>query len=352
MKFTALFEGRKNAAGSKKLAAFFLLTFICIASLCATDMPFSVNGKLYLLSGDDSVTELKTPGQCKFIQRGVAASKKVGLVLAWDQKSQQLLHIDSKGAVKKSVPATGNSAFLNSEYLLLQSSAWTENRGFEFTLCEINYSKFGGKISLKTVWNGYLDCFVSDYIFTRGGVCVAGGTKDNATHNVYVISASGIHKCFSMPKTSDFLRLLKMQESDTLYAFVSQREKINAPATVYAFAPTARTDQTTAVKFNLQEQPLLPSAFECFFGYGFSLADSLVLPCSVDGTISFVKFNPTTAQITSVTPDAVGCNFPLFKMNNSFYYIARDPLIPGSYFGIACFDGKKVLKTTLLDSAK
>lgn len=340
------FLGRKNAAGGKKLAAFFLLSLICTFSVFSQNTrPFSTNGKLYFLNSQNDVTEIIALGQGKFLQRGVSSSGKKGCVLAWEQKTQQLLHINENGKVTAAVQAPANSVFLSKKYILMQSSSWTENRGFEFTLSKINYAKLGTKITLKKQWSGFIDCFVSDCVFTENGVCISGGTKDNSTHNVYSISLDGIHKCFSMPKNSDFLRLVPNPTNETeLFAFVSQREKIAVTPSFYSFDLNTRTDNTTATKYVLSDSEKFPSGFECFFGYGFTLGDDLILPCSVDKSIVFVKYSPAQKKIVSVTSDVVGCNFPLFESEGLFYYIAKDPLSPEDFYGIATYNGKTVNK--------
>lgn len=340
------FLGRRNAAGYKKLAAFFLLSLLYDFTIFSQNIrPFSVNGKINLFNVEKSVIEKNFTPQGTFLMRGVCSSGKKGFILAWNQKTQQLLHIKEDGKILASVQAPGNNVFINKNYILQQSNSWTENRGFEFTFSKIKYSKLTSKISLKKQWNGFIDCFVSDCIFTENGVYIAGGTKDNLTHNVYSISQNGIHKCFSMPKKSDFLRIVRNPLNDAeLFAFLSQREKIAVSPSVYCLDVNTRSDSTTSTKYILSEFENFPVGFECFFGYGFILGNDVVFPCSIEKAITFVKCNIKTKTIDSVTPQAIGCNFPLFANGDAFYYIAKDPLDAHSFYGIATYDGKSIEK--------
>lgn len=349
MKKLSFAEGRINAAGCKKLAAFFLLFLICVNQIFSqkkadsrSSLPFSANSKLYLINQNDEIKEIQLAGNRVFIQRGVCQSKKEGFILAWDQKAHELLHVNSKAKIVSSVGADGASAFLNTDYILLQSNAWTENRGFEFTLYKIKYAKFGSGIKLKKIWSGLLDCFVSDYVFTEDGICIAGGTKDNSIHNVYSLTKKGLHKCFSINKNSDFLRLVQDAENkDQLYAFVSQREKINAGSEIYFFNISGLNNSFSEKKL-FSDNPELLKEFECFFGYGFMCDKNLILPCSFEQKIKFVSYDVQDGKIKAVTDNVTGCNFPLGSINGKFYYIAKDPLIPDSFYGISFFDGKEI----------
>lgn len=332
--------GRKIAAGNKKLAAFFLL-FAFVITAYAQRIPYTVGGKLYILNNDYSTTAIDFYGPAGFVQRGVCKSKKDNYVLAWNQKTQELININSKNKVANKTPVAAAAVYINEDFILTQSSNFDENRGFEFTLYKLKYSKLSDKISLKIHWKGFIDCFISDCVFLKNGICIAGGTKDNSKHNVYTLTKQGIHKSFSMPKNGDFLRLIKAPESeDLMYAFISGRDKSKAEPALYSFELAKLSDGTSAHKIEFSVDQNLPSGFTCFFGYGFTYKDRLMLPASVDGKISFIKYDPEVDRITSVIPNTNGCNFPLgITDKNDFIYIARDPLIEGAFYGIGAYNG-------------
>ena len=190
------------------------------------------------------------------------------------------------------------------------------------------------------MWTGFVDCFVSDFFFTADGVCIAGGTRDDSKSNAFYITGNGIHNCFSVEKNSDFLRLVPAADSKKVYAFVSTRDKSERAPVIYSFDMNDAPDQ--AVTIDLSGDPLLPAGFDCFFGYGFSA----VLPTVVDGVIQFICYDSATGKITGVVPDAVGCVNPLAATADGTYYIARDPLLEDSWYGIALFTGTECKKIT------
>ncbi len=360
-------KGRANTAGCAKLAVFFL---VCLFTFCgcpanASDsqnmrVPFAKDGKLYSFAVDELIPfEVKAFGFAGipdgFVQKAVCASKKEGYILAWNQKSKYLYHIDSAGYVSARVKLSGSIAYANKKYILMQTNSFSENKGFSFSLYSIKYTRANKKISLKKVWDGAIDCFVSDCFFTTDGVCISGGTKDDTKHNVFYITSKGIHKCFTTAKNSDFLRLLNT--GSNVYAFISGREKAAAEPVVYHFTLDDYAEGSSAQNcINLKSDSKLPSGFECFFGFGFTCNEQsvdeaaaetsniLVLPASVDGVISFITYDCTKKQITSVVNDATGCFAPLANTSNGFYYIARDPLLADSWYGISVFNGSACAK--------
>lgn len=360
----AFAKGRTNTAGCTKLAVFFLvcLCFFCgcpsnAAGSDSSVLPYVTGGRLYSYNPDsdqpDCITQYDffnmTDG---FIQNATAVSKKKGYILAWNQKKQRLYHITEKKLVS-STELKASLVYAGANYILAQSSSFSDNKGFSFTLYTIKYSLNGRKIKLKTVWNGYADCFVSDFFFTRDGICIAGGTRDDSKNNAFYITSNGIHKCFSVAKKSDFLRLVPTGESQKVYAFISTRDKSARTPVIYSFNMSDVPDK--AVTINLSGDSLLPADFESFFGYGFSAvlvvpeliegpSARIILPASINGIIQFICYDSATGKITGVVPDAVGCMTPLASIVDGTYYIARDPLIEDSWYGIALFTGSECKK--------
>lgn len=337
------FSGRKDAAGHKKLAAFFLLNFILLSSLFCEAIPFVLGGKIYSFNDDYSVDQMLEPAG--FTSRGVCKSEKNGFILAWNQKSELLCHIDPNRKISSRFSLKASAVYMNKEYILTQSNNFDENKGFALTLYKIKYSVFSPKLKLKNIWHGYVDCFVSDCFFMDDGICIAGGTRDNLKHGVYAITAKGIHKCFSMPKKSDFLRIIPAsKDKNQIIAFVSSRDKSEAMPAIYEFNVDNTKGSESAETICLDELEGFPKSFDCFFGYGFKYEDEVIIPASLKGNISFIKYNPENRLITGIASDAIGCNFPLGNMKNGFCYIARDPLLEDSYYGLALYDGKEIIK--------
>lgn len=336
--------GRKSAA-VRLIAALFLL-FSINQTVFAEKNPFVVSGELFFFDGNYSVTRYEHSDDARFSQRGVCKSKKSGYVFAWNQKSRHLLTINEnlKVVAKKDIDC--DTVFINQNYLLCQASNFEENKGFPFTLYRIKYPKFSKKISLKKMWSGNLDCFVSDCIFLENGICIAGGNQSNEKHNVYLITEKKVHKCFSMPKNGDFLRIVKAgeQETDTIFAFASGKDKSEKKAVVYSFNLSDDVDSADASCIDLSKDELFPDKAQCLFGYGFAYNGKLVLPLSIDDKISFISLDIDSKKILSVIDDATGCNFPLTPVQNGFAYVARDPLLTDSYYGIAVFDGESCKK--------
>ena len=343
-------KGRTNTAGCTKLAVFFLVC-LCFFTACPLNangvdsgaVPYVVNGKLFSFT-PDSQQEIAEG----YTQSSVAASRKSGYILAWNQKKQRLYHFAGQKSAA-SVELKASLVYAGSNYILAQNSSFTENKGFSFTLYSIKYSVNGRKLKLKSVWSGCIDCFVSDFFFTADGICIAGGTRDDTKSNAFYITADGIHKCFSVAKNSDFLRLVPAGDSKKVYAFISTRDKSSRAPVIYSFDVNDAPDQ--AVTIDLRGNPLLPAGFDCFFGYGFSavpdtnvVAGRVILPANVDGIIQFVCYDCAAAKITGVVPDAVGCVAPLAATSEGTYYIARDPLIEDSWYGIGLFTGNKCIR--------
>lgn len=339
-------KGRRYTAGCTKLAVFFLccLLFFTACPLKASGLdsesfPYVVSGKLYSFT-PDSQEEIAEG----YTQSSVAPSKKDGYILAWNQKNQRLYHFAGCKAVS-SVELKASLVYTGTDYILTQASSFEENKGFSFKLYSIKYSLNGQKIKLRSVWSGYADCFVSDFFFTQDGICIAGGTRDDTKNNVFYITAKGIHKCFSSQKDSDFLRLIQTGESQNAFAFVSTRDKSEREAIIYSFDINKAPED--AIPINLSRDSLLPANFNCFFGYGFNMpafSESIVLPASLDGIINFICYDIAAGKITAIVPDALGCLAPLAATKDGLYYIARDPLTEGSWYGIALFDGMRCIK--------
>ncbi len=342
-------KGRANTAGCTKLAVFFLVC-LCFFTACplnasvdSDSFPYVVNGKLYSFT-PDSQQEIGEG----YTQSSVAASKKAGYILAWNQKKQRLYHFSGQKSAAN-VELKASLVYMGANYVLAQSSSFSDNKGFSFTLYSIKYSVNGRKLKLKSVWNGYADCFVSDFFFTTDGVCIAGGTRDDLKSNAFYITSNGIHKCFSVEKNSDFLRLVPTGDSKKVYAFVSTRDKSERNPVIYSFDMNETPEQTTTI--DLSSDSFLPADFDCFFGYGFSVVvepvettPMIILPASINGPIQFICYDSATGKITAVIPDAVGCTAALAATPDGTYYIARDPLIEDSWYGIALFDGTECKK--------
>ena len=316
--------------------------------------PYVLNDSLYAFplftdSQNDGETISLQKNGWSFMKDGVESSRKRGCVLAWNSNSQKLMHIHSSKKVLSSVKLPASKVYTGQNFVLSQTSTFTQDKGFAFSLYKIEYSSANKKIKLKTVWNGYADCFVSDYFFTQNGVCIAGGTQNNKTLNVFYINGQGIHNCFTTAKHSDFLRLVYSGNSEKVYAFVSTQDKSDRSPVIYSFNMTQAPEQ--AVTIDLSGDSLLPAGFDCFFGYSFPESVEgpsvrIILPASINGTIQFICYDSTAGKISGVVPDAVGCATPLASSSEGTYYIARDPLIQDSWYGIALFTGTECKKIT------
>ncbi len=351
-------KGRRNTAGCIKLAVFFLfcLNFFTACPLNASGidselLPFVTGGKLYSFNpqsqNSDNLIQYDFFNMADgFTQNATCPSKKKEYILAWNQKKQRLYHIAGQKLVSN-VELKASLVYAGQNYILAQSSSFADNKGFSFTLYSIKYSLNGRRIKLRRLWSGYADCFVSDFFFTGDGLYLAGGNRDNSKNNVFYISDKGIHKCFSVAKNSDFLRLIKTEkgkDDSYLYAFLSGREKNEAQPLIYKFNPeTYAEGEDPSSQIDLSADSLLPAGFECFFGYGF-YAEKIILPASIDGIINFISYDTDSGKITALIPDAVGCVAPLASKAEGTYYIARDPLIEGSWYGIALFTGSECKK--------
>lgn len=339
---SACAKGRINTAGFL-LAVFFLfcLFVFCACPLNSSDsssriFPFVKEGNLCLFDSDSAGYKSCSFGN-SFTQSAVAPSKKSGWSLAWNKAKGLLYHVDGAGKLKAKTSLSGAGAYVNKNYVLVQGSTFDQNKGFSFTLYSIKYTFGGKKIALKQLWKGSLDCFVSDSLFTEDGVCIAGGSRDNTKHNVFYITASGIHRCFTMAKNSDFMRLVS-GGGNKLYAFLSQREKSKKDAVLYSFSLDGQPEQ--ALTINLEGDSALPSDFDCFFGYGFNSDEQIILPASMNGIINFICYDCTGGKIARIVPDAVGCVAYLGSSDAGALYVARDPLLEGSFYGIRLFDGR------------
>lgn len=329
----------RNAAGFKPLAAFFL--FCCLIISCSSKKEnyppvsvFAVGGNVYTFNLDNSPLYVKDYGINKasshFTRKAVAPSKNGGCFLAWDQNNEMLLQVNSNGRVTTQVPLEGRLAYLNKNFVLSQKDNYVDDNGFEFDFYKINYIG-KEKILLKKLWSGKIDIFISDSFFTENGICIAGGTRDNKTHNVFYITRDSIKNCYSMEKNGDFLRLIKVNENE-VYAFLSGNEK--SSAVLYRFYLNG------TVKFvrSLMMDKNLPWRFECFSGYGFLYGNQLILPSQVRGNLCFIKYDTDEEKISGIVPDCDGCLTPLGKCEKDFYYIARNPDVDGSFYGISIFD--------------
>lgn len=346
----AIAKGRINAAGCLKLAVFFFCLIIfsgCTENISASDLsniPFSKDGKLYSFDEDSNLKiksyNIKSVSN-GFTQKAVSTSQKSGWIIAWNKKTQELYHIDNRKKIRSKTLLSGSLVFVNQNYILIQGNSFDENKGFNFALYENSYS--GKKINLNKIWTGYIDCFISDCFFTDEGICICGGNREDSRNNVFYITAKGIHKCFSTEKKSDFLRLI--YNDNKVFAFLSGRDKSPALPVIYSFNLQDFTDSENAkCQINLHGDPALPEKFDCFFGYGFAYKDFIILPASIEGKISFISYDYSSMKINSVVYDAVGCIAYLAKTEKGVFYLARDPLIADSFYGISFYDGKECKK--------
>ena len=346
-------KGRINAAGYLKLAVFFFcLSFFSLRSQTASaseiNIPFVKDGKLYSFNSDsDGKTksyDFKNASNV-FTQKSVCVSKESGYILAWNKKTQELWHIDDHKKISSKALLTGSLVYVDKNFVLSQGNSFDENKGFEFSLYSINYAD--KSISLKKIWTGFEDCFISDCFFTGDRVCIIGGNREDSINSVFYITADGIHKCFSTAKKSDFLRLINTGKS--VYAFLSGRDKSPAQPVIYQFSLNDYTESRNPdCIIELKKDPSLSEAFECFFGFGFAYQNRIILPASIKGSISFMILDPSKNKITSVVPDATGCISILSNNGGGVYYMARDPLIADSFYGISLFDGSECKKIVTL----
>ena len=345
----AFAKGRTNTAGYLKLAVFFLFCLFVSSSCNAAPSDsynnqflFVDNGKLCSFCVNPQVyTPLEIQGS--FMQKGVSLSKKKGWFLAWNKNTQQLYHIDENCRVNSKSALAGGLVYVDKSFVLAQTNSFDNAKGFGFTLYSIKYSRGGKKLKLKKVWNGFIDCFVSDCFFTADGVCVCGGTKDDSRHNVYYITSSGIHKCFSTAKNSDFLRILNADNK--VYAFISGRDKTSAHPDIYNFTLDGYIEGTDSAGYvNLNDNSDFPPDFNCFFGYGFVKDSALVIPASIGEDISFICYDFKTEKMRNIVPETGGCMAFLGNSLQGALYIARDPLTEGSFYGISCFTGTECKK--------
>ena len=337
--------GRRNAAATKKVAAFFLLFFISNITLFSEKKPFVLSGELFFFDENYNVEKFSGKNDSRFVQRGITEAPKKGNSLVWDQKNELILHLDENQKILSKTELKGNTAYINKKYVLTQFNNFEENKGFPYCLYKIGSSKFSSKISLKKIWSGNLDCFISDCVFLDDGICIGGGTQDNLKHNVYVITSNDVHKCFSMPKNGDFIRLVKSSATENkIFVFLSEREKKNSAGVIYPVLISEYVTLENCKKIDLESDSKLPKDFQCFFGYGFNYLNSLILPASIDGKISFIQYGEEKEQIEKIINEAVGCILPLGENSKGYNYLARDPLIADSYFGLGLFNGNECLK--------
>lgn len=353
-------KGRSNTAGCIKLAVFFFCLILfsgCNENTSVSaymEVPFVKDGMLYSFSlkeGNpadyDIADSIKSydfyNGSKVFTQRAVSISKKAGWLLAWNKKTQDLYHIDNNKKVYSKVMLDSYITFVDKNFILSQNNSFDEKKGFGFTLYSIKYTDKNQKIQLKKLWSGFIDCFVSDSFFTRDGVCISGGNREDTRNNVFYITSKGIHKCFSTPKKSDFLRIINSGEN--IYSFSSGRDKSPAQPVIYKFTLDSYIEGTDSnCRIDLKNDSLLPKEFECFFGYGFKQQDKIVIPASVEGFISFILFDYSSMKISSVVPEAGGCIAAFASVPDGVYYMARDPLVQDSYYGLSLFNGTECKK--------
>ncbi len=350
-------KGRLDTAGCRKLAVFFLTCLLIFSSCSArnsvnkeSEIPFVKNGRLYSFSSD-SKNQFITKSYESYLtsegytQRAVSSSLKNGYILAWDKKKQSLYHIDNNQKLRCEVKLNGYISFVDKNYVLTQTNSFDENKGFCFSLYQLKYSYKKDKLKLKQIWKGNIDCFVSDCFFTEDGICICGGNREDTKNNVFYITKKGIHKCFSTEKKSDFLRILNTENG--VYAFLSGRDKSAAKPLIYKFSLTGNSNaDDIECTENLNKDSLFPSDFDCFFGYGFTMpaVNQIVLPASVNGSINFICYDYNSKTIKNVVSDVTGCVAVLGLDSTGVYYMARDPLIEGSYYGTAFFDGNTCIK--------
>ncbi len=258
-------------------------------------------------------------------------------VLARDSQYNRLLLLNSEGKLLYSKKFEAGLVFMNEKFLVSQTSSFEGNEGFKFKMYRINLNLSKKVFNLEKLWEGNLDCFVSDTVFYDKGVFVAGGTQDNKEHMVYNIFENegktySITKCFTVPKNKSFLRIITSDtgtdEEPKLYAFLSSGNK-----SVYSL------DYKNNKYYELDLS--FPDNFSRFFGYGFCYNDKLIIPASISNDIHFISLD-YSGKSYSICENITGCILPVGLLNGKYIYISKDPEKPEQFYGVSMYDGKSV----------
>jgi len=335
------FRSRKNTANYKKnLAVFFLsvLFISCSYSLKNTknldsSLLYLLDRRLYSFSPLSPEKENSLITDKLTLKQRAFTSYDSKTILVWDEKSKNLLKINSEGRVKASIKLPASSVRINKDFVLTQSMPFESGKGFSFSLYKISSSAFLKRIKLDMLWSGYLDCFISDAVFTDEGIIIAGGNREDSLNKLYYISEKGVDKLFELSKKGDFLRLLYKDKA--LYTFVSGKDKSYARPLVYKINIASKTSEL----LDLSTLEAFPLAFDCFFGFGFIFNNNLILPSSINNQINFIALDFERKKIVQISPESRGCLIPLGEIDGLFYYVARDSLNKNSFYGIASYDG-------------
>ncbi len=380
-------KGKDNTVGLRKwLAVLFFLLLPCFVS-CSDRIDFhktvffALNGTLYrVYSPENELTEecdvnnikketiaVKNTffqvNNVKLNQRQITEVEE-NYVLGWDSNSKKLLLLNSEGKILSSKKFNTALLRMSENFLLAQTSSFEDNKGFKFDLYRLNINLSKKVFSLEKVWEENLNCFVSDTVFYDKGVFIAGATQDDKTHMVYNLCENedltfSIKECFTVPKNSDFLRLVASDTSTSdelkLYAFISCQNKSiwipkkdpNSKSEPFIEKPYRSKVYNIDYKNNefseldLTELPGIPEDFECFFGFGFNYKNRIMLPASIDSNIYFISLD-FSEKTYSICKDVTCCFLPVGLLNDKYIYVSRDVLKPDQFYGISVFDGNSV----------
>lgn len=355
MKLLGKSSGNNFTAGLCFALAVILLyvNFIFIScnlnqELSSSKIVYIYNNELYCISPLLETSKVPVPQRNIKIKQRSIYNLDDGNILLWNAESKLLLKIDSTGKVLSSISINADSVYLNDKFILCQSVNYNDELGFPFILYEIQDIK-KKTINIKKEWSGYIDCFISDVEFTNDEVFIAGGNKDDSKNNIYSISSNGIKRYFSNTKNNNFIRLIFEKNNSEIFAFESGRDKSKASSTIYKISNDRieEIDLTKETFFQINEFINFKQNFQCFFGFGFSYNNEIVLPVVLNDEINFLKYDFANKKITGIIPNVVGCIYPLGKINDEFLYVAKDSLNPESFYGVCSYNGaacKKVIE--------
>lgn len=258
--------------------------------------------------------------------------------LLWDSLLQKIIHLNGKGKVINSFELEAAFVWVFDGVLFAREEVFAENSGFQFVLYKLTDNL------LHELWRGELDCFPSDVLYGKDGIVyLAGGNRANSKNSVYRIR-SGLEadQIMSVPKNSDFLRLI--QTSDSLVVFASSRDKSPADMNMYVIDDE---DSVESLGFTKILPSGLPDKATAFFGFGFSFKNEPVIPvASSNGDVSLVRFQRTDSgyQVVSIVENSGGCFLPvgIDTLNSYFWYLAHDSLANPENFNLARYDGTSI----------
>lgn len=258
--------------------------------------------------------------------------------LLWDSLERKLIYLNDKGDSVHSIKLEAAFVWVSNGVLLAREDVFTKGHGFQFV-----FYKFVNN-SLHEVWRGELDCFPSDVLFCKDDVVyLAGGNQENSTNSVYMIrSGFEVLEILSLPKQSDFLRLIKTSES--LFVFASSRDKSIADMSLFVMD---YADSSELSGFKKITPFGIPANQTSFFGFGFSFNNEPVIPIAdLNGDISLVRFERVNScyKVVSVIENSGGCFLPLGMddSTNSFWYLAHDSLTNQLLFNLGRYDGDTI----------